>query len=269
MPATCTLPISDRIYLTHSLLTGEGKTTAMAKGPFLCCEKTMYSGESAGFGLPVLKTPTLTFFPTIIALSQISSRVLEVNYRFNLILKWRFWGIAVPAFFNTLAEKLTNMYMRRPQCQHFFLKLRSGLFILFRIKSDMLPITSYGACRILYETGDHKLTVRVESSALKGKDDLILLNEASGRSFTRFRINGHIYDRENIPAWMTCPIDTVIENPTDCIAFSISAPAAEASSGLRFSCGREVGHALNWSGIALTSGQQRFCYFVNFFDLKI
>lgn len=255
----CTLPFSDKLCLVYDPAWGEGKTRNMAKGPFLGFQNAVFSGESAGFGLPVFKTDTRTVFPSLESSRMITKNVLEVIYRLDLIIGWRVMGRDKPVVFNKAMEAFTSIYMNLAGCQQFLLVLRKILFVFFRIQSSMAPGPDMGRCRIEYETKDMALNIRVDASAILEPGKLILLNEADGKSFTCFRIGDRIYDGNKIPAWMQWPIQTRVENPSYCIGFSISIPE-EISDKWPIAGGREVSHELNWAGLSLTPDRRLFYY---------
>lgn len=106
----------------------------------------------------------------------------------------------------------------------------------------------------------------VDGSAIEGQGELILLNEVAGQPFTRWRSGPRIWEGSDIPAWQDCSFDTVIENPTGHLGFSVSLPAEEMSSSWRLAGGREVSRELNWTGLALTTEHHVFKYEINFFS---
>ena len=260
-----TLPLSDTVALIHAPDIGAGKTVGMAKGLFLCDREDIYAGESAGFGAPVWKTGRHTIFPALVAARRLHPDTIEKVYRLDLALTWLMGGIAAPRAFSAAMERIADMYMQRPGQQQRLLNVRRALFGLFHIRSVMVSDRSYGTCRVRYRAEAQRLHVTVDGQALQGRGELILLNEADGLSFTRVRIGSQIREGRNFPAWLTCPFDTVIENPTHALGFSVSRPTEEASSDWRLACGREVTKGLNWAGLALTTNQRRFSYGIHFF----
>jgi hypothetical protein len=259
-----TLSLSDTLSLIHAPSIGEGKTTAMAKGLFLCYQDEMFAGESAGFGLPVLKTRQQTVFPSFISARLLTPTVLEKVYRLDLVVSWQLFGIKVPYFFSAAMEKITELYMQQPRRQQFLLKVRHALLSLFHIQSTMVPGCSQGECRVLYATDAPRLIVTVDGQALQGKGELILLNEVAGFPFTRLRIGQCVQEGNSIPAWQFCSFETIFENPACDLGFSVSLPEKEESSHWRLTGGREVTRGLNWAGLALTTDQLLFSYGINF-----
>ncbi|MBF0233041.1 MAG: hypothetical protein HQK65_08380 [Desulfamplus sp.] len=88
------LPLSDNLFLIQSSSAGEGKTRKMAKGLILCHQDGKFSGESAGFGLPVLRTINQTIFPSLFSTTIHKSGSVEAVYHLNLINTWQIAGIA-------------------------------------------------------------------------------------------------------------------------------------------------------------------------------
>jgi len=258
------LPVSDQLSLLHDPSRGEGKTAGMAKGLFLCYENEVYAGESAGFGLPVWKTARQTFFPTLVTARWLERNVFEKIYRLDRLVRWYLRGIRMPLFFSAALEKLTPVYMQRPERQQFLLKVRNVMVVLLRMESAMMAGGSQGDCRVTYETEPGKLMVTVDGRWLQGKGDLILLNEVAGLPFSRLRIGRIIQEGENIPAWRPCPFATILENPAAGIEFSISPADPHVPYPWRLAAGREVGHGLNWAGLELTPDRQFFSYEVHF-----
>jgi hypothetical protein len=259
-----TLSLSDTLSLIHAPSIGEGKTAVMAKGLFLCYQDEIFAGESAGFGLPVLKTRQQTVFPSFVSARLLMPTVLEKVYRLDLVVSWQLFGIKVPYFFSAAMEKITELYMQQPRCQQFLLKVRRVLVSLFYIQNTMVPGRSQGDCRVLYATDAQRLIVTVDGQALQGKGELILLNEVAGLPFTRLRTGLRIQEGNNIPAWQSCSFETVFENPMRHLGFLVSPLEKEGSSHWRLAGGREVTRGLNWAGLALTTDQLLFSYWINF-----
>ena len=259
------LPISDRLSLIHDPSQGEGKSVDMAKGLFLRYQDKVYAGESAGFGLPVWKTARQTFFPTLATARRPDRNVFEKVYRLDRVVRWHLFGIRTPRFFSTGLEQLTRVYMRQPGRQQFLLKVRNALFALLRMQSTMMPDTSQGECRVVYEAQQGKVIVTVDGRSLRGIGELILLNEVTGLPFSRLRIGGSILEGENIPAWRPCPFSTILENPAAGIGFSITPAEQQMPLHGDLASGREVGHGLNWAGLELTPDLRQFSYGITFF----
>ena len=260
------LPLSDNLFLIPSSSPGEGKTKGMAKGLVLCCRNAAFTGESAGFGLPVLKTEDQTIFPSLFSTKLHASGIMETVYHLNRINTWRILGVAAPPFFSDFAEKLVGFYMNRPGFQQPGLKIRNGLFKIFHIHSTMTPGRSFGYCRVLYQTGDHRLTIKVNGEGLRHPGQLILLNEVPGTGFSRMRTGRDIRDGRDFLPWQTCTIETAIENPDLHIGFCLSLPENSGSSGFQMAAGREVGRDLNWAGLSLATDRTAFMYHVNFYE---
>ena len=241
----------------------------MAKGLILCHQDGKFSGESAGFGLPVLKTINQTIFPSLFSTTRHKSGSVEVVYHLNLINTWQITGIAAPALFSHFMEKIVNFYMYQPKFQSTGLTIRNTLFKFFRIQSTMNPGKSFGYCRVLYQAKNLQLKISVKGQSLKYPDQLILLNEVPGIDFTRMitrdKNGGKIFEGEDFLPWQTCTLETAVENPDLHIGFFLSLPESQTRSCFQVAAGREVGLELNWAGLSLVADQDIFTYFVNFF----
>lgn len=261
--------ISDNLLLIQSASVGEGKTQNMAKGLFLCQQKDLFAGESAGFGLPVVKTKQQTIFPSIVSTRQ-KSGIIEIIYNLNLINTWRIAGIAAPLVVSHFMEKLVDLYMRRPAFQPTGLSIRDMLFKFFKIRSTMKPGKSLGYCRVLYQTNNLQLEISVNGQSLGKHDQLILLNEVDGVDFTRMipenRNREKVLDGKDFLPWQMCAIDTIVENPGLGIGFFLSLPDNQRVSCFEVAAGREVGRDLDWAGLSIASSQKIFSYFVNFYQ---
>lgn len=264
------LPLSDNLYLIQSFSSGEGKTRKMAKGLVLCHQDGEFSGESAGFGLPVLKTKNQTIFPSLFSTTRHESGSVELVYHLNRINTWQIAGIAAPSLFSDFMEKIVNFYMNRPKFQSTGLSVRNALFTFFKIQSTMKPGKSFGYCRILYQAKNLQLKISVNGQALKNPDQLILLNEVPGMDFTRMVIRdkngGKIFNGSDFLPWRTCPVETAVENPGLYIGFFLSLPENQKKSCFQVAAGREVGRDLNWAGLSLAADSNTFTYFVNFYQ---
>ncbi len=242
----------------------------MAKGLILCHQDGEFSRESAGFGLPVLKTKNQTIFPSLFSTTRHNAGSVETVYHLNRINTWQIAGIAAPALFSDFMEKIVNFYMDRPKFQSTGLTIRNTLFKFFKIQSTMNPGKSFGYCRILYQTKNLQLKISVKGQALKNPGRLILLNEVPGMDFTRMitcNKNGRkIFDGEDFLPWQTCAIETAVENPGLHVGFFLSLPENHTRSCFQVAAGREVGQDLNWAGLSLAAASDTFTYFVNFYQ---
>ncbi len=264
------LSLSDTLFLVQSASPGEGKTREMAKGLILCHQDGEFSGESAGFGLPVLKTKNQTIFPSYVSTTRHPSGSVEVVYHLNRVTAWQISGVAAPALFSHFMEKIVAFYMNRPKFQSTGLTIRNTLFTFFKIQSTMTPGKSFGYCRVLYEANRLQLKISVKGPVLKNPDQLILLNEVPGVDFTRLVISDKnskkILEGADFCPWQPCPIETAVENPGLHIGFFLSLPENQKKSRFDIAAGREVGQDLNWAGLSLAPDLSKFVYFVNFYQ---
>lgn len=258
------LPLSDTLALLHAPSIAEGKTAPMAKGLFLCERDRVYAGESAGFGAPVWKCGQRTVFPSLVSIRLLTPNMIETVYRLNLTATWQILGIAAPRAFSTAMETITTIFMRQPTRQQFWLRVRDALCAVFQIRSTMTPDCSQGECRVRYAAAAQRLNVTVDAQALPRQGELILLNEVSGAPFNRLHIGQRIQEGREIPAWQSCPFETMFANPADRLGFALIIPPDAESVRWQLACGREIARGLNWAGFALTTAQRRFSYAVHF-----
>jgi len=238
----------------------------MAKGLTLCHQNDVFEGECAGFGLPVMKSDNLTLFPSLFSAKLLKPGTFEVVYPLNLIDTWQISGVSAPPYFRTLMEKMVRFYMKRPLCQRIGLKIRNTLFKLFQIRSTMKPGKSYGYCRVIYKAEAHRLKISVSGQALRHLGELILLNEVPGIGFSRLRFDKDIREGHHFLPWQECSIETAIENPALQIGYYLSFPGDYNPQCFQIAAGKEVGRDLNWAGLAITSEQAVFTYYVNFYN---
>ncbi len=258
------LPISDGISLISVPSAGEGKTKGMDKGPFLCYQNEVLAGESAGFGLPILRARCRTYFPSLVSAAQIAPTRSELVFQLDRegalsVLRRRF-----PRPFFFLVEMLVDTYMKVPKCQRSLLSVADALRSLFRVESAIVPGSNQGQCRVVYEVRDGALSVEVDAGALADRGRLIMMNEVAGTAFDRLRYGESVLEGDKIPGWKLVPFGTVFESPSVGIGFSLDVPEEENTTHWRLACGREVAPDLNWSGFALMTDQRRFSYRVNF-----
>jgi len=266
--AVIELFISEEMSLVRRPAAGEGKTKDIAKGLFLRCRGEIFAGESTGFGLPILKTRSRTFFPSLISARSTDSTTCELVFQLNRVEIVHVFGRRMPRFSSWIVEPLLHAYIKVPNYQQSLLKLGAALRSRFHIHGDMVPCTSQGRCCVQYEIRDGTLTVNVDASDLTGRGQLIVLNEASGIPFDTLRIGDRIREGSKIPGWTTVPFGSVLENPSAGCGFSIAAPDDTTASAWRLACGREVARNLNWAGFALMTDRDRFAYRVRFHRLK-
>lgn len=244
----------------------------MAKGLILCYQDDVFAGESAGFGLPVLKTENLTIFPSLVSSKLHKSGIIEAVYHLNLINIWKISGVAAPPYFRRCMEKTVRFYMSRPEFQLSGLKIRNAIFKIMRIHSTMKPGKSYGYCRVLYQAGGLRLKISVNGQTLLHRDQMILLNEVEGIEFSRL-INRtdsgrNTRDGANFLPWQPCTVETAVENPGLHIGFFLSVPDNPDSPCFQIAAGREVGRDLNWAGLSLATDQALFTYHIDFYSRK-
>ncbi|RJP90050.1 MAG: hypothetical protein C4518_09570 [Desulfobacteraceae bacterium] len=243
----------------------------MAKGLSLCHQDKAFAGESAGFGLPVLKTAdNQTIFPSLVSSKVLTPGTFEAVYHLNLITAWQIFGVPAPSYFRDFMEKIVSLYMNRPGFQQPGLQIRNAIFKLFHIRSTMKPGKSFGYCRVLYQTEGLRLEINVKGEALPDGGQLILLNEVPGTDFSRMIMRTasgrDIRDGSDFLPWQACTIDTAIENPDLHIGFFLSIPDNPDSPSVQIAAGREVGRDLNWAGLALETDQTAVTYHVNFYN---
>lgn len=257
-------PLSDGICLVNSPSAGEGKTKGMAKGLFLCYQNEVLAGESAGFGLPVLRARCRTYFPSLVSATQIAPTKYELVFQLDCEEAISVLGRKAPKPFRFLVELLVYTYMKVPKYQNRFLSLADAMRSLFRVESAVVAGADQGQCRVVYEVGDSMLTVEVDAEELADRGRLIMMNEAPGTAFDRLRVGERVLEGAKIPGWKLVPFGTVFESPSVGIGFSLNVPDDEKAAHWRLACGREVAPALNWSGFALMTDQSRFSYRVDF-----
>jgi hypothetical protein len=262
------LPLSNNLFLIQSSMAGEGKTKGMAKGLILCHQDDILAGESAGFGLPVLKTDSQTIFPSLFSSKMHTPGIIETVYHLNLINTWQILGVAAPSSFAAFMEKLVGFYMSRPEFQQSGLKIRNAIFAFFQIRSTMMSGKSFGYCRVLYQADNLQLKINVNGESLQQRGQLIILNEVPGTGFSRMitwtKSGRNVRDGKNFLPWQTCTLETAIENPRSHIGFYLSFPNNLSPSCVQIAAGREVSRDLNWAGLSLATDQAVFSYHVNF-----
>lgn len=263
------LALTDNLFLTQSSTEGQGKTRKMAKGLILCHDNDIFAGESAGFGLPVLKTHNQTIFPSLFSTSAPTPQTIAAVFHFNLINAWWIAGLPAPSGFTDVMEKMTGIYMRRPKFQSSGLIIRNALFKCFGIHSAMTPGKSFGYCRVLYQAEKHQLKISVQADLIKGPAQLILLNEVPGTHFTRLVTRGedsrqNADGRKFLP-WQQCSPGTAVENPARGIGFFLSVPDCSGTPEVEMAAGREVAQDLDWAGLSIASEHSRLTYHVNFY----
>jgi hypothetical protein len=278
------LPLLENLFLIQSSSAGEGKTRKMAKGLILCHQDDVFAGESAGFGLPVLKTDHQTIFPSLFSSELRKPGIIEAVYHLNLINTWKILGISAPPSFSAFMEKIVSFYMNRPGFQSSGLKIRNTIFQLLQIRSTMKPGKSFGYCRVFYQTDALRLKIHVNGDSLRQRGQLILLNEVPGIGFSRLILHRltrrltqltdltesarNTLDGNDFLPWQTCSIDTAVENPDLHIGFFLSLPDNPAPQSFQIAAGREVCRDLNWAGLSLATDQAVFNYHVNFYSQK-
>jgi hypothetical protein len=268
MGAVLELFISEEMSLVGWPAAGEGKTKEIGKGLFLRYREELFSGESTGFGLPVLKTRCRTFFPSLVSARSIDTTRCELAFELDRVEIVHIFGRRMPRFSSWIVEPLLQAYIKVPNRQQSLLKLGAALRSRFHIHGAIVPCANHGRCCVRYEVRDGTLTVNVDASDLTGRGHLIVLNEVSGIPFDRLRVGDRIREGSKIPGWTAVPFGAVLESSLAGCGFSIAAPDEGPASPWRLACGREVAQNLNWAGFALRTDQGRFAYRVKFRRLK-
>jgi hypothetical protein len=259
LQVTYSLPISEEISIVNCPSAGEGKTKDMAKGLFLCYRGEVFAGESAGFGLPVLRIGCRTIFPSLVSQRPIEAERFEMVFQLDRHESLRVLGIDVFRLFPWFVELLLQIHLRMPRLQGRLLKFGTAVRSFFHLRTAIVRGPDRGRCRVLYSVVDGSLWVEVDATSVDKRGRLILLNEVAGTDFGRLRIAQKVFHSEEFPGWRRVPFGTTVENCSAGIAFSLS-----ASHNWQLACGREVARDLNWAGFALTSGESQFSYRVCF-----
>jgi hypothetical protein len=262
------LKLSDSISLIHDESVNCGKTTDMAKGLFLCCKGRLCAGESAGIGLPVWKTRSQTFFPTLFSTKVISETAIEKVFQMNRVLVWRIAGRKTPAWFSLLVERLVDGFMKMPAIQQRLLKLRTIVMSCLAIRSSMDPGPSRGLCGVVYEATPKGFHVKIDGRLIIGQGRMLMLNEVDGGAFDQLKSNDHSLQDLEIPAWNKVSFNTILASTALNVGFSLTPGMTEDCSSFHIFCGREVAPGLNWAGLAITNPQHTFTYMVNIQTIK-
>jgi len=254
------LEISENFSLIHDPSVCSGKTSDMAKGLFLSCRGRLCAGESAGMGLPVWKTRSRTYFPSLVNLYTIGRHAIEKEFTMNLILAWQIAGKRAPEWVSVLMECIVNWYMRIPAFQHRLLKLRDRVFSSFALNSSLVPGDEMGHCRVMYEATSYGFTIEVHTESLQRQGRFIMLNEVDGLAFDRLRIGNLVLRGNEIPAWKRVSFRAQLESPLLDAGLSLLPGTNTEYSSYALFCGREVAHGLDWAGIAVMNQQSGYTY---------
>ncbi|HVN71780.1 MAG TPA: hypothetical protein VMU10_07160 [Desulfomonilia bacterium] len=260
MQGRVSLNISEDLCFVHDPSVGSGKTRTMAKGLFFRYKGRLCSGESAGFGLPVLKTGIKTCFPSLAAMSTMGETSIIKEFSMDRFIVWRISNRKAPAWFGFFMEFIVSEYLKRPSLQQRLLMLRDKMFSLFAVHSSMICGKKIGTCRIRYQTVPDGLIISVDAGDLPGKSRLIMLNEVDGRAFNRLRINDLVLRDNEVPAWKEVPRAAALESPLLDVGISISCGMNQDQSLSCVYCGREVASELDWAGLAVLHSRRMFSY---------
>ena len=266
--ADYSLPISEKISAVNCPSAGEGKTRDMAKGLFLCYRGEIFAGESAGFGLPVLRIGCRTSFPSLVSAGLVEEAKFEMVFQLDRQESLRVLGTDVFRLLPWFVELLLQVYVRMPRLQSRLLKFGTATRSLFHLKSAIVPGPDRGRCTVLHEVVDGSLRVEVDARSVDKRGRLILLNEAAGTAFDRLRIAQQVLQGKEFPGWKRVPFGATVENRSVGIGFSLYPPQNDETSRWKLACGREVTRDLNWAGFALTTGQSQFSYRVRFDEVE-
>jgi|GEM_PF-427270 len=254
------LGISESFSLIHDPSVYLGKTKDMAKGLFLCCRGRLCAGESAGMGLPIWKTRSRTYFPSLVNVYTIGRHAIEIEFTMNLILAWHIAGKRAPEWVSVFMECIVNWYMKIPAFQNRLLKLRDRVFSSFALNSSLVTGDEMGHCRVMYEATPQGFIIKVDNESLQGQGRLIMLNEVDGQAFDRLRIGDLVLQGDEIPAWKKVSFCAQLESPLLDAGLSLLPGTNTEYSSYALFCGREVAHGLDWAGIAVMNQQSRYTY---------
>ena len=243
------LTVRPGISFVHDPSPGTGKTRDMAKGVFLCCTGRLCAGSSAGFGLPVLKMPGCTCFPSLASASFLGSEGMVKKFTLDRTLAWTIHGRSAPSWFGPAMELLVEAFMGLPGFQHAFLRTRALVLSLLSMKSSMVLSSPHGRCSVTYVPVCDGLKITVQASDINGGESLIIMNEVDGRTFNRIRSGSEILVDHMIRPWFSIPLESVLEARDIDVGISII-PEFNDSPPALF-CGREVSADLDWAGFAL------------------
>jgi hypothetical protein len=262
MISSLELPVSQGITFIHHPWPGTGKTKDMAKGLFLSYNGRLCAGESAGFGLPVLKRHGLTYFPSLTGAISQGSECIVKEFTLDRKLLWTIQGRKAPSWFAPMLERLVDAFMGLPRLQHPLLKARDFAFALFNIRPTMVQSASQGRCIVTYGRLDDGLRITVQWSPFNPHENLTIMNEVDGRSFNRLRIGPDVQEDHMIPSWFSVPFGAVLESPQMGIGVHMAPEVMGDEQYLGLFCGREVSTELDWAGFAVQCNKPFFSYLI-------
>ena len=231
--------------------TGEGVSQGLSRGLGIKQLRLSLLDEGIGIGVPSARSKTRTYFAKQAQYKTISENdAWEISFSLNCANAWTFCGRISPLL-TTAAEKLCNLYMRRPILQPLLLQFASGLRTTRIFAAGFYPCPEIGQATFTYHripTGIHvKAAISVLNQNIK---KLFILSELGGRYFD-------------------CMIDgkTIIDPPSGWILTDINLPPFIASSKLlsgftvnhhsitipnqvKLAVGRELASGYAWAGFS-------------------
>jgi len=264
-PSPPRLALGARLALEPANGPGRGKTAGMGRGLLLLWDGAAASGEGAGFGVPVARRGGETWFPSVAATRGLADGGIERVYRLDREVRWYRGGRELPAWCTAIGERLVRPYRALPLAQHALLRWHGRVLSGLRLAAAMRAVAARGECIVRYRADGGSLLVEVSGATLPEGAVLSLLNEAAGEHFTRLRLGGRLREDREVPAWVELDPTARFEAPGLGLAFGI---AGDEGAGGGAACGvaggREVGHGLDWAGIALMPRRLPFTYRVTF-----
>ena len=228
----CTIPISESLTLRlYSDTRPRNQHIAdLQKGLILVYKGTELVGEGTGFGVPIVRYRSKTYFSgsAIMQIFNEGHRTIAVKeFTLDMIPETMLGEAKIE---NTLQRKLENyvegLYHKHKRWRGAFetLKLKN-LSKIMGLQTRFAPAKPVGNISVTYRIDPPVIHVRAHFNLLKRKDlqKVFLLNEQSSKYFRKFQdSNGTILFDEHIGPWEKVEADwACVSNLSEKISFRV------------------------------------------------
>jgi len=233
-------------------------TSGIQKGWVLNLDSQILCQEGLGFGVPIVRVPTNTFFSKKSKINFISEREIEKTYFFDCVSRIK---ISTPiaaqtGFFTRIFEKMVSFYMKHEALQPILLKALQVATKVFQGKCIFMDIDEIGNATVHYHVQGNSIAIKADFHTSLADPVFTMANEQGADFFDQCRVNGKLIDSKEIKGWIRASEAMYISTAKK-VSFTL-----DGIQDKTIFLGRERTEFLRWSGINLEGRNPSFEYCV-------
>jgi hypothetical protein len=253
---------SDIENLTYQISDAPGPdfltTSGIQKGLLLNLGGQILCQEGLGFGVPIVREPTNTYFSKKSKINFSSEREIAKTYFFDCVSRIK---ISTPfvtqtAFFTRIFEKMVSFYMKKESLQPILLKALQIATKIFQGKCIFVDIDEIGDATVHYHVQGNSIAIEAAFHTSLSDPVFTMANEQGADFFDWGSVDGKLIDSKEIKGWMRVSEATYISTEKK-ISFTL-----EGVKDKTIFLGRERTEFLRWAGINLEGRNPSFEYVV-------